>query len=453
MRPHIDRLIPRFKLCNKPPYNLFAEPISLPEGNVKSTTFFRSENRRRSKTAYTLRDRELVKFYLLILLDGFSRGIWGFVPIYVVDLKGSLFDVALYSTAPGLASTIMQLSWGMTATKHTRNRQLWAMSYLVIAVHAVPVAFATAPWQVILASTFRGLLAAPMGLVSGLFYVSAFKPEVRATFMSTYSSVGWFGATIGALAAGYLIGILGYTVPFLLFGVLSVLCALLILRFKEVDKVDNTIPVRKLYWEGFTGLKEAYSSLPRWLREEKDYTTYCIGIAIRGLGLALTGPIFTVHLKENLQADSAQIGELSALSSSIRMVAMPALGWVADKRSRKQIFLAGVFLAMIHPLLFVTRTTVGQLYPVYAMNGLFWACIESVWFAWQMDIIPARRGIYMAILSFFNGTEWAIGPMIGDFLGVTFGFFGASVFAAGAIGVGFWRLLKVPEHLRKQENQ
>ena len=358
----------------------------------------------------------------------------------------------MYSTTPGLASTIMQLSWGMIAMKYTRNRQLWALGYFIIAVQAIPVAFATSPWQIILVSTFRGLLAAPMGLASGLFFVSAFRPEVRARFMSTYNSIGWFGATVGALAGGYLIEILGYTVPFIAFSALNVLCAVLILKFKEVEKAEDTISVRRLYKEGFTGLKEAYSSLPTWLREEKDYTTYCVGIAIRGLGLALTGPIFTVHLKENLNADSAQIGELSALSSSVRMIAMPALGWVGDRRSRKQIFLAGVFLAMIHPLLFVTRTTVGQLYPVYAMNGLFWACIESVWFAWQMDIIPDRRGIYMAILSFFNGTEWAIGPMIGDILGVTLGFFGASVFAAAAIGLGFWRLLKVPEHLRRHKD-
>jgi len=401
---------------------------------------------------YTLRDRELIKFYLLIFFDGLARGIWGFVPVFVVDLKGSLFEVALYSTAPGLASTIMQLSWGMTATRHTRNRQLWALGYFIIAAQAVPTAFATAPWQVILFSTFRGLFAAPMGLASGLFFVSAFKPEVRARFMSTYNSIGWFGATIGALVAGYLIEILGYTVPFLMFSALNVLCALLILRFKEVEKADNPVSLKSLYREGFSGVKKAYSSLPTWLREEKDYTTYCIGIAIRGLGLALTGPIFTIHLKENLNADSTQIGELSALSSSIRMIAMPALGWVADRRSRKQIFLIGIFLAMVHPLLFVTRTEVRQLYPIYAMNGLFWACIESVWFAWQMDIIPERRGIYMAILSFFNGTEWAIGPMLGDLLGVTLGFFGASVVAATAIGLGFWRLTKAPEHLRKHED-
>ncbi len=403
-----------------------------------------------SKSTYTLRDRELVKFYCLIFIDGLTRGIWGFVPIFIVDLKGSLLDVSLYSTAPGLASTFMQLSWGMTATRHARSRHLWAVCYVVIAVQTVPIAFATQPWHVIFFSTLRGLFAAPMGLASGLFFVSAFRPEVRARFMSIYSSIGWFGATIGALFAGYVIDMLGYRVPFLVFSALNILCAMLILNFAEVEKVDASVSLRSLYREGFTGVKTAYSSLPAWLREEKDYTTYCIGIAIRGLGLALTGPIFTIHLKENLKAESAQIGELSALNSLVRMVATPALGWIADLRSRKQVFLVCVFLAMLHPILFVTRSAVSQLYPLYVMSGLFWACIESVWFAWQMDIIPERRGIYMAILSFFNGTEWAIGPMLGSFLGETFGFFQASVVAAAAIGLGFWRLTKVPEHLRKR---
>ncbi|MEM2921933.1 MAG: MFS transporter, partial [Candidatus Bathyarchaeia archaeon] len=303
---------------------------------------------------------------------------------------------------------------------------------------------------VIFISTLKGLFAAPMGLVSGLFYVSALKPEVRARFMSTYNSIGWLGATVGALLAGYMVDMFGYKVPFLIFAALNVLCAFLILNFAEVENVDSSISLKELYKEGFAGVKTAYLSLPTWLREEKEYTAYCIGIAVRGLGLALTGPIFTIHLKQNLNASSTQIGELSALSSIVRMATLPVLGWVADYRSRKQVFLGGVFLAMLHPILFVTRTNVSQLYPVYVMNGLFWACIESVWFAWQMDIIPERRGIYMAILSFFNGTEWAIGPLIGSFLGETFGFFPASIVAAAAIGLGFWRLTKVPEHARKR---
>ena len=387
-----------------------------------------------------------------MFLDGVARGIWNFLPIFIVDLRGDILDVAFLATLPGLASTLMQLPWGMVTTNHSRNKQLWAASYLIIAAHAVPIAFATTPWQVIFLSTLRALFAAPMGLASGLFYWAALKPEIRARFMGINNSIGWFGITLGSLFAGYFIQGYGYVFPFIMFGVLNAACALLILRLQDVEHSTDNSSSSQLFREGFASIGRAYQDLPKWLRMERDYTMYCIGIAVRGLGLAITGPIFTIYLKENLQATSAQIGELTALSSLIRFIAMPVLGWIADRRSRKQVFLTGVILAMAHPIIYVTRTSVDQLYPVYVMNGFFWACIESAWFAWQMDIIPGRRGIYMAILSFFNGTEWAIGPMIGGFIGGLLGFIPAVGFSSLAIGIGFWRLVKVPEHLKGHDD-
>jgi MFS family permease len=383
-----------------------------------------------------------------MFIDGVARGIWNFLPIFVVDLRGNILDVAFLATLPGLASTMMQLPWGMVTTNHYRNKLLWAAGYLIIAGHSLPIAFATTPWQVIILSTSRALFSAPMGLSSGLFYWAALKPEIRARFMGINNSIGWFGMTLGSFFTGYLIQGYGYTFPFILFSLLNAACASIILRLRDVENSPDRAPLRQLFREGFASIGRAYQELPRWLREERDYTMYCIGIAVRGLGLAIMGPVFTIHLKQDLQATSAQIGELTALSSLVRVIVMPILGWIADRRSRKQVFLVGVVLAMFHPIIYVTRTTVEQLYPVYVMNGFFWACIESAWFAWQMDIILARRGIYMAILGFFNGTEWAIGPMIGGFIGKLLGFASAAGLSALAIGFGLWRLMKVPEDLR-----
>lgn len=231
-----------------------------------------------------------------MFIDGVARGIWNFLPIFVVDLRGNILDVAFLATLPGLASTLMQLPWGIVTTNHSRSKHLWAFGYLVIAFHAVPIAFATEPWQVIVVSTLRALFAAPMGLASGLFYWAALKPEIRARFMSINNSVGWFGMTLGSLLAGYVIQGYGYFFPFILFGLLNAACAFIILRLRDVEPSDH-VPSRQLFREGFTSIGKAYQELPKWLEEERDYTMYCIGIAIRGLGLAITGPIFTIHLR------------------------------------------------------------------------------------------------------------------------------------------------------------
>jgi len=79
------------------------------------------------------------------------------------------------------------------------------------------------------------------------------------------------------------------------------------------------------------------------------------------------------------------------------------------------------------------------------ISGLFWACINASWIPWQLNLIPSRTGVYMGLLNFVNGMEWAIGPEIGGFLGQYAGVWASAGASSALVLVGLSLLIRVPD--------
>jgi MFS family permease len=109
------------------------------------------------------------------------------------------------------------------------------------------------------------------------------------------------------------------------------------------------------------------------------------------------------------------------------------------------VMIIGVLLAVLHPLIFMFAPEVSYLVPIYLLSGAYWAFINSAWFAWQMDLIPASRGVYAGYLGFVNGISWAIGPLIGGFLGGYVSLQVSSVLSALIVLAGLLILMRVPD--------
>jgi MFS family permease len=79
------------------------------------------------------------------------------------------------------------------------------------------------------------------------------------------------------------------------------------------------------------------------------------------------------------------------------------------------------------------------------LSGLYWAFINSAWFAWQMNLIPAKRGVYAGYLGFVNGISWAVGPLLGGLLGDYFSLQVNAVISSLIVFAGLVILHGVPE--------
>jgi len=367
---------------------------------------------------YEFRDvRAISKLYLYALLAGMASGIWSFIPIFLLDLKGNVILVGLLSSLPQLASTIMQLSWGKICDETGESKRLMLAGFILTIVFGIPTIFSTEPWQIILFMSLQALFASIGGVAGSIYLASLINSRIRARFMSTYNPMSWIGYMVGAVLAGFVIAGYGYIPAFSVYIALNI-SIIFFLKFMEEPKVDGKrMKIGAIFKRGFLGVFNPYREMPGLIREGRYFARWTLGIALRGLGLSAAGPILTVYMVNYLGATKPQIGELNAVMALVRIIMMPFLGWIADIKGRKLVFVSGVGLAIFYPIVYASSANIEQLYLAFMLSGLFWACINASWFAWEMDLIPRRRGEFLGLSGLINGAAWTIGPLIGGFLG------------------------------------
>ena len=393
-----------------------------------------------------------LKLYLFSFLQGVAGGIWGFLSIFLLDLGGSAVEVGILSTVPGLASTFMQLAWGRISDRLGRSWRMVSTGFLLTSLLSLPVLMSTRPWQVIVATGVQALLGSIAGVAVTVRLAEVLEPTRRARFMGIYNPLGFAGNIVGSFSAGLLIPAIGYQFTFLGYTVINLMIVILV-RYGLTDPAEAEFDYLSLLRSSFGELAEGVRELPAVARAGGEYTRWCLGLATRGFGIALFGPVLTVYLVQVLGASKPQIGALNSLAFAVRLVASPPLGWVVDKKGTKRVMLIGVSLAAVYPVVFSLAPQVAYLVPIYLLNGLYWAFINASWFPWQMALIPGQRGLYAGFFSFLNGLAWAFGPLLGGLLGDLAGVQVSAAASSLLILTGFALLLKVPERAEEEPIQ
>ena len=392
------------------------------------------------------------KLFLFSFLQGFANGIWGFLSIFLLDIGGSGIDVGILATVPGVASTFMQLAWGRVSDRLGRSWWLISTGFFLAAIFSFPVSLSNRPGQVILTTGLQALFSSMTGVAIVVRLAEILRPSTRARFMGIYNPMGFAGNIVGSFYAGFMIPHFGYRITFLSYTIVNfTIVALIKYGLQEVEeKHSYTSLIRTILLELNNGLKGLSVAISRG----GAYTRWCLGIAIRGFGIAMFGPLVTVSLVQVFNASKPQIAALNSVAFTLRLLVSPPLGWVVDRKGPKRIMLVGIVLAILHPLLFTLPTNVTHLVPVYILSGLYWAFINASWFAWQMNLIPEERGLYAGFLNFINGLSWAFGPLLGGFLVEAASIQVSAIFSAASVLIGLSILLKVPnaqeEHFTKK---
>ena len=377
-------------------------------------------------------------------IHGIVIGIWAFLSVFLLDLGGTAFDIGLLAFMPGIASTFMQLAWGRLGDRIGATWKMVSVGFLFAAALSVPVIFSTRPWQVILATSAQALLGSISEIAITVRFAEVLEPSRRARFMGIYNPLGCAGNIVGSFMAGLLIPVIGYKFTFLGYTLLNLVVAGII-RFGLSTPDEKNVSSFELLRLAFEELRKGLKSLPEVSLNGGPYTRWCLGISVRGFGIAMFGPILTLYVVNILQATKPQIGALNSIAFLIRLVGTPPLGVLVDRSGPKRVMIIGVLLAVLHPLVFMFAPEITYLVPIYLLSGAYWAFINSAWFAWQMNLIPAKRGVYAGYLGFVNGISWAIGPLIGGFLGGYVSLQVSAVLSALIVLVGLFILMRVPD--------
>jgi len=248
------------------------------------------------------------------------------------------------------------------------------------------------------------------------------RPEMRSRALSIHQTAVFAGAGLGAVATGYVAERLGWHAPFVIFGVIGLVHALVLWRVLK----DPPIRPSAAKTEGAADPIRIVAGIP-------PAVMLCLIFALAtgaSTGVTFWAP-FYVHKELGLNlADSAWVG--AATINTAGFVSVPLGGLLADALAKRTpigrfVTLAiGLGLAgfLLLPLLAV-RTAVGigiVLVVTSIAKGLFDGCI----YAAMHDVVPPRARAtavgMMTMIGFFGaGLTPLIIAQIGDAFGIRAG--------------------------------
>lgn len=139
------------------------------------------------------------------------------------------------------------------------------------------------------------------------------------------------------------------------------------------------------------------------------------------IGMGIIVPLMPVYAK-TLGASGLWLGLIFSGFSLSRLIFMPIMGKIADKRGRKKFICAGLFLYSLISIGYVFANNVFSLVWIRILHGFASAMIVPIIMAYIGDIAPkGKEGRFMGYfnVSFFMGM--GLGPFIGGILNDVFG--------------------------------
>jgi MFS family permease len=390
------------------------------------------------------------KLWLLAFLTGINVGIWYFLPYYIIDLGGNVIDVGLISTLPSLVAAFIQLSVGQMIDKKLGTaKQLLELGFLFTAIFALPLLVVTNRYTVIICAavleTFNSITVI-WGVANSMYMAHLTSERHRARVMSIYSASWFLGNITGSYVAGFL-AVINWHLVFAVFIGISLAAGGFLKYFLPAEALKK--PQYRRFFQNMFSLNrliDACKQIPTLLRRSSNaFTSFAMGLSIRSIGVSMVMPLTSVYLAVVLQASKPMIATLTSMNSGARILLSPVAGWMADIIGRKKVFLFGLIVMIVYPVLIVLTPDADLLFPSYLLMGLGWACNQATYLAWQMTLMPSQRGKAMGVLNFLNYLSWAIGPTLGGILGENMGIFLGVITAIVIETVGLLLLIRVPE--------
>lgn len=135
---------------------------------------------------------------------------------------------------------------------------------------------------------------------------------------------------------------------------------------------------------------------------------------------------------EDLGGTTQQVGLVMGSFAIGLLLSRTALGYLADRRSRKIVVLIGTLVVAVSPLGYAAIQSIIPLAAVRAFHGISVAAFTTGYSALVVDLSPVRqRGELIGYMTLAVPIGMAIGPAVGGFWAVSMGY--GSLFLLSAI--------------------
>ena len=301
-----------------------------------------------------------------------------FVQLYILELHGTVIDIALAVTLFNAVSIPAAMIWGFATDKLPRRKPIIVASYLAVAGTLAIFLFTRSLYGVDLLyaafSLFSSAAATPLNLL-----IMETKPKSNwAVGFSEFSMVSGVGVTIGlvlGVAWGDFIPLHLIVLPLADLCVLS--AALSVVMIKEVGipfERSIMVLVRRSFYERLLVLPLFFLKVPRMmdfrrvfkgLRYELTRDTQVLYLSI--LMFYLASGIFNTSMVPSMYkvgVSKSQIFLVSLVGMAVQTVSFRYMGPYIERRSLKQAAVGGLILRAICYGLFGLS--------VYVFTGIFY---------------------------------------------------------------------------------
>ena len=343
--------------------------------------------------------------------------------LYLKYLGAPHILIAMGTSARSLGSVLGGLVMGRLSDRFPRKPLLLsAMGLGVIGIAGLallPPAFLAIGAGFVRAFAGAGLAAVSMALISGLS-----STRNRGRNLSYITASRSAGLMLGKLAAGALLGWLGFR------GSFSVLALLPLLGLIVLIPLPSAGAGRGLAQRaGFRILLES-GLLPLF-----------VGALLRQMGTTGFFAFIYVYMAD-LGISPGAMGILAALNHAVQVVGMILFGRISDAIGRRAVFLTGFGLSVLVPLVFAFSRGPLGIGLGFALLGIAFSSLYIGSTAHLGDRVPIeRQGEIMGLFDSSRALGGMFGPLIAGILAGSFGLRGAFLAMAGVSALGFCSVL------------
>jgi DHA1 family multidrug resistance protein-like MFS transporter len=170
------------------------------------------------------------------------------------------------------------------------------------------------------------------------------------------------------------------------------------------------------------------------------------------IGIGIIAPLLPIYAR-NLGATGVWVGVIFAGYAISRTIILPFVGKLSDRRGRKPVISAGLFLFALTSFAYVLAGNVATLFIIRLMQGVAAGLVQPIAQAYIGDIAPeGEEGKWMG---FFNATfliGWGFGPLLGGILTDYFGM-DSAFYVMGGLNVLAFAVVSLflPEVVRRKD--
>jgi MFS family permease len=163
----------------------------------------------------------------------------------------------------------------------------------------------------------------------------------------------------------------------------------------------------------------------------RDVVDICVFIFIADIVTGVPTPVFPLYAT-SLGASLGLLGVITAMLGLGRLLSALPVGMVSDRLGRKTVLVAGMLMFAVAFVLYAASPSAGWLVIPRLLQAVAMVATFPLGIAYIGDVVePRDRGAAIGVYTAAMGSGFAVGPLVGSWLGANEGY--PSAYAAGAV--------------------